>query len=198
MGQLISNICVLKRKYCSVKHSNFLSIMRTYFVWLVTAEHLLSFVIYLFLLLQQISIYSVAVKVTVLSTYIVLNADFKRRHKLPENIENMQLSLCLCIFLKVEISLCTLIPLFRPGQSTVAQWAETTVAKCSLTSCVWAHFLIGSHTMPTQRHSQPSLILKKPDHKSPEKILSQVFVLYLSTGPVMPLCLGFPLLKIIV
>ena len=28
-------------------------------------------------------------------------------------------------------------------QSTVAQWAETTLAKCSLTSCLWAHFQIG-------------------------------------------------------
>ena len=41
-------------------------------------------------------------------------------------------------------------------QSTVAQRAETTVAECSLTSCVWARFRIGSHTMPGQRHSQPT------------------------------------------
>ena len=27
---------------------------------------------------------------------------------------------------------------------------------CSLTSCVWARFLTGSHTMPGQRHSQPT------------------------------------------
>ena len=41
-------------------------------------------------------------------------------------------------------------------QSTVTQRAETTVAKCSLTSCVQARFRIGSHTMPGQRHSQPT------------------------------------------
>ena len=33
-------------------------------------------------------------------------------------------------------------------QSTVAQRAETTVAECSLTSCVLAHLQIGFHTMP--------------------------------------------------
>ena len=40
--------------------------------------------------------------------------------------------------------------------SPVAQRPETTVAKCSLTSCLWACFWIGSHTMPRQRHSQPT------------------------------------------
>ena len=39
-------------------------------------------------------------------------------------------------------------------QSTAAQRAETTVAECSLTSCVCVRFLIGSHTKPGQRHSQ--------------------------------------------
>ena len=34
--------------------------------------------------------------------------------------------------------------------------AETTVAECSLTSCVWARFLIDSLSMPGQRHSQPT------------------------------------------
>ena len=42
-------------------------------------------------------------------------------------------------------------------QSTVAQPAEMTVAMCFLTSCKWAHFQIGSHTMPGQWHSQPIL-----------------------------------------
>ena len=37
---------------------------------------------------------------------------------------------------KVDISSRTLIPLFMPGQSIVAQPSETTVAECSLTSCV--------------------------------------------------------------
>ena len=38
----------------------------------------------------------------------------------------------------------------------MARRTETTVAKCSLTNCVWAHFWIGSHIMPRQQHSQPS------------------------------------------
>ena len=41
-------------------------------------------------------------------------------------------------------------------QSMVARWAQMTVVKCSLTSSVWACFLIGSHTMPWQRRSQPT------------------------------------------
>ena len=41
-------------------------------------------------------------------------------------------------------------------QSTVAQRAEMTVTECSLTSCVLARFLIDSHTLPGQRHSQPT------------------------------------------
>ena len=40
------------------------------------------------------------------------------------------------------------ITLSCQDQSTVAQSAEMTVAKCSLTSCVWACFWISSHTMP--------------------------------------------------
>ena len=38
----------------------------------------------------------------------------------------------------------------------MAQRAETTVTECSLPACVWARFLLGSHTMPVQRHSQPT------------------------------------------
>ena len=41
-------------------------------------------------------------------------------------------------------------------QSTVAQRSEKTVTKCSLTNSLWARFLIGSHAMPGQRHSQPT------------------------------------------
>ena len=41
-------------------------------------------------------------------------------------------------------------------QSTVVKQAETTVTKCSMTSCTWARFLIGSNTLPGQRHSQPN------------------------------------------
>ena len=59
-----------------------------------------------------------------------------------------------CLFvLEVEISSCNLHPLLRPGS---VQWlSETTVTECSLTICVWARFLIGSHTLPGQRHSRP-------------------------------------------
>ena len=38
----------------------------------------------------------------------------------------------------------------------MAHRTETTVAECSLTSSVSARFLIGSHAMPAQRHSQPT------------------------------------------
>ena len=41
----------------------------------------------------------------------------------------------------------------------MAQWAEMTVAECFLTSCVWAHIWIGSHTKPGHRHSQPTQTL---------------------------------------
>ena len=44
-------------------------------------------------------------------------------------------------------------------QSTVAQRAEMTVTECSLMSCLWACFLVGSHTMPGQQHSQPTRTL---------------------------------------
>ena len=54
----------------------------------------------------------------------------------------------LLFLFKVEISSRTLIPLLCQDQSTVAQRAEATVTKCCLTSCMWARFLINSHTMP--------------------------------------------------
>ena len=40
------------------------------------------------------------------------------------------------IFLKVELSSCSLIPFFMPDQSVEAQLAEMTVAKSSLTNCL--------------------------------------------------------------
>ena len=54
---------------------------------------------------------------------------------------------------EVEISSRTLISLLRQEQYTVAQRAETIVAEYSLTS---SRFRIGSHTMPGQRHSEPT------------------------------------------
>ena len=70
--------------------------------------------------------------------------------------ENVQHSPLALFFFKVEISSCMLIPLFIPLFSP--QWLSKlmTVAKCSLTSCMWAHFRIGSHMMPRQQHNQPT------------------------------------------
>ena len=50
---------------------------------------------------------------------------------------------------------------------TCSQWLSELRRQvhCSLTSCVSAHFLVGSHTMPGQ-HSQPTLTLLGHDHKS--------------------------------
>ena len=45
-------------------------------------------------------------------------------------------------FFWVEISSCTLIPLF--------------MLECSLTNCMWAHFQTASHTVPEQQHSLPT------------------------------------------
>ena len=50
----------------------------------------------------------------------------------------------------------TLIPLFMPGSVHSSSRAQTTAAECSLTSCVWARFRIGSQTRPGQRHNQPT------------------------------------------
>ena len=59
-------------------------------------------------------------------------------------------------FFKVEISSCTLIPIFRPGSvhSGSATWDncdQVFLDKLGVSS-----FLIGSHTMPGQWHSQPN------------------------------------------
>ena len=57
-------------------------------------------------------------------------------------------------FFKVEISLRTLIPLFRPGSvhSGSAGWDDCD--QVFLTSFMWARFLISSHPMPGQWFSQ--------------------------------------------
>ena len=60
-------------------------------------------------------------------------------------------------FFKVEMRLCTLITLFWTGSvhSGSASWDDCgQVFPVEL--CVWAHFLIGSHTMPAQHHSRPT------------------------------------------
>ena len=62
-----------------------------------------------------------------------------------------------CTFLKWRLARAHYFPSLCQDQSTVAQWAETTMAKCSLTRCVWARFRIGSHTMPGQRRKRALL-----------------------------------------
>ena len=59
-------------------------------------------------------------------------------------------------FLKWRLARALYFHALGQDQSTVAQLAETTVAECSLTSCMWARSRIGSHTMPEQPHSQPT------------------------------------------
>ena len=59
-------------------------------------------------------------------------------------------------FLKWRLARSHLIHSLGQDQPTVAERAEATVTECSLTSCAWARFLIGSHTMPGQRRSQPT------------------------------------------
>ena len=60
-----------------------------------------------------------------------------------------------CFFLKWRLARAHEFQSLCKDQSTVAQQAEMTVAECSLTSCVWARFQIGSNTMSGEWHSQP-------------------------------------------
>ena len=59
-------------------------------------------------------------------------------------------------FFYVEISSGKLTPFFRPGSvhSGSASWDDCD--RVFLMSCVWARFLIDSHTLPGQWHSQPT------------------------------------------
>ena len=80
---------------------------------------------------------------------------FPRVYRVWENVR--QFIPCLpfiIIFLNGDWLAHTKFYSLGQNQSTVAQRAETSVTECSLTSYVWARFLIGSHTMPGQRHSQ--------------------------------------------
>ena len=60
------------------------------------------------------------------------------------------------LFLKWRLGCAHYFHSLGQDQSTVAHQAETTVAECSLTSCVWVHFQISSHTMPARWLSQPT------------------------------------------
>ena len=64
--------------------------------------------------------------------------------------------LLLFFFFKVVVSSRTLIPLSMQGSMHSGSVSWDDVAKWSKKSCVWAHFLIGSHTMPGQWHRQPT------------------------------------------
>ena len=67
-------------------------------------------------------------------------------------------SLSVCAFLFCFWCSLACIHLFyslHQNWSTVAQWAVMTVAKCSLVSCMQAHFLTGSLTIPGQWLSSP-------------------------------------------
>ena len=68
---------------------------------------------------------------------------------------------CLRIFFfQMEISSHTLIPLFMPQSvnSGTASWDNYDQVFPD-EFCAWACFLIGSHTIPGQWHSQPTLTL---------------------------------------
>ena len=71
-------------------------------------------------------------------------------------ISCLRFLLLLFFFLKWRLARAHQFQSLCHDQSRVAQRAETTVAECSLTSCVWVRFRIGSHTMPGRRHSQPT------------------------------------------
>ena len=59
----------------------------------------------------------------------------------------------LFFFFLVEISSRRLIPLFRPGSAHNGSASWDDCDRVFVTSCVWARFLINSHTLPGQRHS---------------------------------------------
>ena len=94
-----------------------------------------------------------ALVVTAGSTSFLACEDFGRvfDHSFPA------CAFCVCVlffFFKWRLAHAHKFHSLWQDQSTVAQQAEMTVAKRSLKSCVWAHFWIGSHTMPQQRLSQ--------------------------------------------
>ena len=73
------------------------------------------------------------------------------------------------IFLKSRLARAHYFHSFGKDRSTVAQRAETTETECSLMSCVWARFRIGSPTMPQayyMRRYSPSGVAKLYNHQS--------------------------------
>ena len=74
-----------------------------------------------------------------LAVYVLQCVAFSLHVKVIEEGSTNHSSPTLFFFFKVETSLYTLIPIFK-AKSTAAQWAEVTVDKNSLTSCMWACF----------------------------------------------------------
>ena len=67
------------------------------------------------------------------------------------------------LFFKVEIRSRTLIPLFRPGSVYSSSSSEKTVAECSVTSCVWALFLIVSYLVLSAQSATKDYV--RAEHK---------------------------------
>ena len=66
---------------------------------------------------------------------------FSSRARIFLRIFNNSFPVCaFFFFLKWRLARVNKFHSFGQGQSTVVQWAETTVTKSSLTACVWAHF----------------------------------------------------------
>ena len=74
-----------------------------------------------------------------------------------ENVQPVIPSLCFFLFLFLWWRLAHAHFSFSLYARISPQWLSKLrlLAKCSLASCVWALFRIGSHTMPAQRLSQP-------------------------------------------
>ena len=66
-------------------------------------------------------------------------------------------------FFKVEIRSRTLIPLFSPGSVYSGSSSEKTVAECSVTSCVWALFLIVSYLVLSAQSATKDYV--RAEHK---------------------------------
>ena len=69
------------------------------------------------------------------------------------------------VFFKWRSAWAHQIHFLGQDQSTEAQWAEMTVADCSLFSCMWAHFPIGSNITRDRVLWYPRPGRKTPGHE---------------------------------
>ena len=81
---------------------------------------------------------------------------FPRLREFWENVQPFIPRLLFFFFLKWTLARTHQFHSLGQDQSTVAQPAETAVAQCSLTSCVWTRFRINSQVMSGQRHNLPT------------------------------------------